>query len=364
MSATGRGIHPSRALSAVSRLAGIDLARGLAVFGMFAAHLLVIDPFDPTQPLTWLDVVNGRSSILFATVAGVSIALMTGRAGSAGTQPLSGRSLTVARRRLAVRAAILWAIGMMLSAPGVPVFVILQAYGILFLLALPLVRLSVRTLWMLAASIALVVPWVLPSIDTALLNAGEVGGDLVLLLGWQYPFPLWAAFMIAGLAAARSDLRAWRTQVALVAAGATCAIVALAASAFSSVPRGSYLGRVLSDEAHSGGVFEAVGSGGFALAVIGLCLLICRTPMRVAVLPIRAVGGMPLTAYVGQIVAWGIWASLSLGDVHDLAGFRALQPFWPFVLATLVFCTAWAVFLGRGPLERALGFATRVVVPG
>ncbi len=357
-------VHPPRALSAVSRLAGIDLARGLAVVGMFAAHLLVIEPFDPAHPATWLDVVNGRSSILFATVAGVSIALMTGRTVSAGTQPVLGRSLTVARRRLVVRAAIIWAIGMMLSATGVPVFVILQAYGILFLLALPLVRLPARTLWMLAASVAMVVPWVLPSIDNALVNAGEVGGDIVLLLGWHYPFPLWAAFMIAGLAAARSDLRALRTQVVLVAAGATCAIVAAAASAFVSASPASYLGRVLADEPHSGGVLEAVGSGGFALAVIGLCLLICRTPLRVAVLPLRAVGTMPLTAYVGQIVAWAIWASLVLGDVHDLDGFRELQPFWPFVLGAFLFCTAWAVFLGRGPLERALGSATRVVVPG
>lgn len=361
---TGRGVHPSRALSAPGRLAGIDLARGLAVFGMFAAHLLVIDPFDPEQPSSWLDVVNGRSSILFATVAGASIAFMTGRAGSAGTEPVSGRSLTVARRRLAIRAAILWAIGMMLSSTGVPVFVILQAYGILFLLALPLLRLSARSLWILAASIALVVPWVLPLIDTALLNARDVGGDLVLLLGWQYPFPLWVAFTIAGLAAARSDLRALRTQVVLVAAGATCTIAAASASAFVSAPRGSYLGRVLSEAAHSGGVLEAVGSGGFALAVMGLCLLLCRTPVRAVAMPIRAVGAMPLTAYVGQIVAWAVWASLALGDVHDLAGFRELQPFWPFVLATLVFCTAWAMFLGRGPLERALGFATRVAVPG
>lgn len=346
------------------RLAGIDLARGLAVFGMFAAHLLVIDAFDPVRPATWADVVNGRSSVLFATVAGVSIALMTAAPGTAGARPASGATLGLARRRLAVRAGIIWALGMLLSATGVPVYVILQAYGILFLVSLPLVRLSARTLWMLAAAIALLVPWTLPLLDGAFVAAGPVGGDLVLLLGWRYPFPLWAAFVVAGIAAGRSDLRATRTVVALVAVGIGCAVVAGAASAVVSFPAGSYLGFVFSDAAHSGGLLEAVGSGGVALAVIGVCLLVCRTPVAGVLVPIRAVGSMPLTAYVGQTLVWAAWAALALDDVGDLSGFLALQPFWPFVIVTLAFCTAWALLLGRGPLERVLALATRLAIPG
>ena len=354
----------ARTLDDAGRLAGVDLARGLAVFGMFAAHLLVIPHFDAAQPATWVDLVNGRSSILFATLAGVSIALMSGARASAGSSPASGRTLVVARRRLVVRAVIIWGIGMLLNATGVPVYVILPAYGILFLLAVPLLRLSASTLWVLAAVVGVGAPWLLPLADRVLVAAGPVGGDLVLLLGWHYPFLLWAAFLIAGLAAARSDLRSLRTLVALVVGGAACAIAAAAASTVIDLPEDSYLGRVLADGAHSGGVLETVGSGGFALAVVGLCLLICRTPARIVLLPVRAVGSMPLTAYVGQIVAWAVWASFALGDVGDLSGFRALQPFWPFVGATLVFCTAWALVVGRGPLERALAYATRAVIRG
>lgn len=354
----------ARTLDDAGRLAGVDLARGLAVFGMFAAHLLVTPHFDAAQPATWVDLVNGRSSILFATLAGVSIALMSGARASAGSSPASGRTLVVARRRLVVRAVIIWGIGMLLNATGVPVYVILPAYGILFLLAVPLLRLSASTLWVLAAVVGVGAPWLLPLADRVLVAAGPVGGDLVLLLGWHYPFLLWAAFLIAGLAAARSDLRSPRTLVALVVGGAACAIAAAAASTVIDIDEDSYLGRVLADGAHSGGVLEAVGSGGFALAVVGLCLLICRTPARIVLLPVRAVGSMPLTAYVGQIAAWAVWASFALGDVGDLSGFRALQPFWPFVAATLVFCTVWALLLGRGPLERAVAYATRVVIPG
>ena len=44
-----------RRLDGPGRLTGIDLARGLAVLGMLAAHLLTIELFDPGDPSTWLD---------------------------------------------------------------------------------------------------------------------------------------------------------------------------------------------------------------------------------------------------------------------------------------------------------------------
>ena len=60
-------------LNGPARIGGVDLARGLAVLGMFAAHLLwITEPFDVLEPDTWIAVVSGRSSILFATLAGVS----------------------------------------------------------------------------------------------------------------------------------------------------------------------------------------------------------------------------------------------------------------------------------------------------
>ncbi|RYY50353.1 MAG: hypothetical protein EOO24_66750 [Comamonadaceae bacterium] len=69
---------------------------------------------------------------------------------------------------------------------------------------------------------------------------------------------------------------------------------------------------------------------------------------------------MPLTAYTGQIVAWAIAAALLIGDIGDLAGFRALDPLGPFVLTTLVLCTAWALLRGRGPMERLVAWVTRL----
>lgn len=64
------------------RLSGIDVARGLAVFGMIGVHVGVSATFDLADPLTWTTLVSGRSSILFAVVAGVSVGIAAGAGGS------------------------------------------------------------------------------------------------------------------------------------------------------------------------------------------------------------------------------------------------------------------------------------------
>src|SRR5688500_16087431 len=63
--------------SAAARLGGVDLARGLAVFGMFAAHVGP-DPRDGGLIGPLMQLTHGRSSVLFAALAGLSLALITG----------------------------------------------------------------------------------------------------------------------------------------------------------------------------------------------------------------------------------------------------------------------------------------------
>ncbi|MFI8633439.1 heparan-alpha-glucosaminide N-acetyltransferase domain-containing protein [Microbacterium sp. NPDC077663] len=352
-----------RSWNGPARLHGIDLARALAVFGMLAAHLLTIkEPLRLTDPSTWMDVVNGRSSILFALLAGVSIALITG-----GRMPHRGTRLGVDRRRLAVRAVVLWAIGLLLIQTGVPIYVILPAYGILFLLALPLLTLPIWALWAIAASVGVVVPWVLPALDALPIWEGLAGETLFLVVGWAYPFPLWIAFVVAGMALGRTDLRRAGTQALILAAGvavvALGSTIGLLADAGDWASPDSYAGAVLSAEAHSGGIVEVVSSTGFAMAVLGACLLVCRTPLTWVLAPVRAVGSMPLTAYVGQVLAWAVVALAVFGDTTDLRAFRDLHPLGWFCLGAIVLCSLWALLVGRGPLESALAAVSRRVVP-
>jgi uncharacterized membrane protein YeiB len=349
-------------LNGPQRIAGIDLARGLAVVGMLAAHLLWIDEFSFADPGGWLAIVDGRSSILFATLAGVSIGLVTG-----GRTPLPPAGLRTARLRLVVRAFVLWIVGMLLIATGVPVYVILPAYAILFLLAATLVSLSARVLIALAVGLALIMPFVQVLLDELPVWNSAMAPLLSQALGWHYPFPVWIEFVVAGLAVARAGILRTRVQLAVLGAGVALAVAGYGAAAAGGADLGgesaSFWGAVWTARPHSSGVLEVLGSGGFALAVIALCVLLCRTALRWVVLPIRAVGAMPLTAYTAQIVGWAIVATLLLGDPGDLRAFRDLEPFWPLTLGILAGATAWALLIGRGPLEWVVDRVAKIAVP-
>jgi uncharacterized membrane protein len=349
-------------LNGPQRVGGVDLARGLAVLGMFAAHLLWIEePFDFADPGTWIAVVEGRSSILFATLAGVSLGLMTG-----GRTALQGRARSIADRRIAVRAGLLWLLGVALILTGVPVYVILPAYAILFLLAIPLTGFGPRVLLPLAAVLAVVMPFVQVLLDALPLWNTSPGSALSLAIGWHYPFTTWIAFVVAGMGVARADVRRLRVQCWLLGAGAALAVLGYGIDAAIGSGEAAELlsfdGALWTARAHSTGLLEVIGSGGFALAVLGASLLLCRTVLTFVVLPLRAVGAMPLTAYTLQLVVWAAVAGAELGDSGDLAGFRALEPFWPLTLGTIVFCTAWALLAGRGLLETALDRAAKFAV--
>jgi uncharacterized membrane protein YeiB len=351
-----------RRLNGVGRIHGVDLARGLAVLGMFAAHLLwITGPLDVSQPASWLVVVEGRSSILFATLAGVSIGLVTG-----GRTALRGEAATTVSLRIVVRACLLGVLGLLLIATGVPVYVILPAYAILFLLAVPLAHLGARALLVIAGVLALTMPLVQVALDALPFWRTPSGNDLSLAIGWHYPFTTWIVFVVAGLGVARAGVTRWRVQWWLVGAGGALAVIAYGLDATTGADAqaeaSSFAGALWTARAHSTGLLEVVGSGGFALAVLGTSLLICRTVVTYVLLPLRAVGAMPLTAYTLQLVVWALIASFVLGDTGDLRGFRELEPFWPLTLGTVVFCTAWALLVGRGPLETAVDRIARLVV--
>jgi len=350
-------------LNGPQRIAGVDLARGLAVLGMIAAHVLWIDdPFDWGDPSTWAAVVHGRSSILFATLAGVSIGLVTG-----GTTPIVGDAMRTARLRLIVRACLLWLLGLVLIGTGVPVYVILPAYAVLFLLSLPFLGLGARQVLVLAAVLAIVMPFVQVVFEALPVWSSPAGNDLSLAIGWHYPFPVWIAFLLAGLGVARAGILRLRVQVWMVAVGAALALIGYgmdaATGADLKAEETSLWGAVWTSRPHSTGLLEVIGSGGFAISLIGVCLLLCRTLLTWLVLPVRAVGAMPLTAYTAQLLVWAIVAAAVLGDTGDLAGFRDLEPFPALVLWIVLGCTAWALLVGRGPLEWAFDRVARLAVP-
>ncbi|MER6155569.1 DUF418 domain-containing protein [Streptomyces sp. NPDC001868] len=387
----------------MGRLVGVDLARALAVFGMYVVH--IGPPLSATTGVaSWIRYISdGHSSVLFATLAGFSLMLLAGR-----REPKTGLAGRQARARIAIRAVILLALGtvMAMEYGGV---IILGFYGVYFLLALPLVRLSARTLAIIAAAFALVTPQLAfaltslltPSVQQSintydpLRHLGEVGVLDLLLTGF-YPALTWMSFVIAGMALGRLDLSCGTIQKRLAALGATLTAAAYGMSLLlagkgalrslaedgpssggsgsmpsgsGSMPSGS--GSMPTDAGsfpdmpasfllkagpHSGTTFDIIGSVGIAiLVIVGATVAMDRLPrLRRLAKPVIAVGTMSLTAYVGHFLAQTAFATP--------AGTGTQQSWLPlimYVLGAILFAAIWSRFFRRGPLEYLLNAATK-----
>lgn len=359
------------------RLMGLDIARGLAILGMVGAHVGGVGDLYLEDISTWGGIVHGRPSILFAVLAGVSISLMTGR-----TQVPAVEDLPRIRLSLVGRGSVIFLIGLLLELINTPVAVILTLYGLLYVVAIPFLRWRVRNLLILSAALAVGAPVVI-----ALLRAFAMvpmGPGISLTLYGMYPITLWATLMFAGMALGRLPLSSVRTAVVCVLVGGALVVVGgvlglfgqdvddnlwmmppgIGAEGWDNYPErlaemdplALVMTAITADAPHSAGIAEILGSGGFAIAVIGLCLLASQ-PLRWLLLPLAALGSMPLTAYTAHVI--------SLTVIASPGGFPDDPALWGWTtLALLVGTTFVAMFFGQGPLERVTAAAAHAMAGG
>ena len=213
-----------------TRLVGVDLARCLALVGMVTAHLLpgVVDG----QVTLTHQVVAGRSSGLFAVLAGLAIVLL-----ARSRAPVRGQAWHAEVAGAAARALGLGVLGLLLGLLDTAMPVILTYYAVLFLLATPFLALRTRWIAAWAAGILVVGPPLSQLVRAGL--APDAPGnptpasllapvDLLqdLLLTGSFPALTWLPFVLAGMVVGRLDLRS--TAVAQRLAGAGAALVLLA----------------------------------------------------------------------------------------------------------------------------------------
>ncbi|MET8875553.1 heparan-alpha-glucosaminide N-acetyltransferase domain-containing protein [Nocardia sp. NPDC004604] len=350
-----------------NRIGAVDTARGLAVVGMIAAHTLAYGELTWSDPAHWTNIASGRSSILFAVLGGVSLALMTGRA-----HPPTGSDLVTVRLRVMVRAALLFLIGGILQATGTTAAVILEYYAVMFVLALPFLAWRPRRLLITAAVWAVITPvlvWCLVSVlPTSTLGTG---GIVTLAISGSYPALIWVAFILIGLAIGRSDFTAIRTRLlgwGVAAAVLGYGIAWACTKVFGSgapdlgdldtkdvdpdaIPGPGFVS-LLTAQPHSGTFFEILASGGLAVAVLGL-LLSCPPVLMRILTPLTAIGYLPLTVYAAHVI--------SLAFVDERADGNPAFFLWSVAIAA-VGSLLWTRFLGRGPLERLVTWVTRAAV--
>lgn len=213
------------------RITGVDAARGLALVGMISIHVLPMATGTGEPTITW-QLAAGVSAALFSLLAGVSLALSTG-----GSNPIGGTALNGARIGTAVRAVLLIALGLLLALVNPPAGVILAYYGVMFLLAVPLLGAGAGTLFWCAAAFAVIGgPFVhyagaqLPGLygyDPSVVTLFTAPGATIsaLLVTGTYPALAWMAFICAGLAIGRLRLRTQDVQLRLIVGGLLTAVV-------------------------------------------------------------------------------------------------------------------------------------------
>ncbi|MCP2243984.1 heparan-alpha-glucosaminide N-acetyltransferase domain-containing protein [Lentzea aerocolonigenes] len=400
----------------MGRLVGVDLARALAVFGMYVVHLGP-STTNASGIGAWVrHLTEGRSSALFATLAGFSLMLIAGR-----LEPKTGVAGRQAKARIAIRAAVLLVLGtVMINLYGD--VVILASYGLFFLLALPLVRLSAKTLAIIAAGVAVFGPLLAFGLKVLITEPAraaakaydplaQLGGAglLDLTLTGFYPAIPWMAFIIAGMALGRLDVTSSAVRKRLAVFGPALAVFAygtswLLAQLIDGVREaaemqsargpgsGSGMGKgpkdigamgdmgsmppnttgsgwsLLTSGPHSGMPFDVIGCIGVAITVIVLAMMaIDRLPLlqRLAA-PIIAVGTMSLTAYVGHFLLSSQMSGASGAPGDSMTGVTAgseAQASWTpvlmFIFGAMAFAFIWSRFFRRGPLEYLLNLATK-----
>ncbi|MDT0303736.1 DUF418 domain-containing protein [Streptomonospora wellingtoniae] len=388
---------PPAAAAPRPRLVGVDVARGLAVLGMFVIHVGLGWSLGADGANHFTDLVSGRSAALFAVLAGVSIALLSG-----GSTPVQGRAMGVALWRVVVRGLLVLPVGVGLTMLGTPVAVILAYYAAFFVLAVPLIDERWKVVAGTAAILAVAGPvasfWLRSLIadgplarPAALVDAYDPlvalsgSGLLDLLVTGSYPAMTWLPYVLAGLAVGRLDLTSLRVRAGLLATGSALAALGYGLSWVAMNPMGGrarleagYSAAAMADHGgytstaqamaegfagtvpvndwvwlltalpHSGTPLELAGAGGIAIAVLGLCLL-AEPALRWVGYPLAAVGSLALTVYVGHVLLiwvaeYGLWQGTPLEWVTDDLGLTLL-------VAALGGATLWRLAVGRGPLE-------------
>lgn len=366
------------------RLSGIDAARGIALFGMMSTHVFPLY-VEGTSEASWIGATfSGRSSALFALVAGIGLALLSG-----GSRMHNRSGISRDRRGIAARAVVIAMVGLMLGGLETNIAVILFHYGILFLMALPFVGLPLRRLawwaagWTLLSPVAafLLRPWIEATVNPPDLDGNPAlehfGQPLTLLtdifVTGYYPALQWLSYLLLGMLIGRLNLRSLGVQAGLLMAGIGLAGLAKFVSAFLLGPLGGLAvllqtpqGQRFDIEAmlpvsltgidqtgtwwwlavsapHSGTPLDLMHTAGTAAAAVGLCLLVARH-LQWLLVPLSASGAMTLTLY-----SLHIWI-MSIVDQQEVP----LDPapvYWAQAAVFIAFGLLLRKLNVRGPLE-------------
>ena len=334
---------------ASKRLQGVDVARALAIFAMFAAH---IGPTDRYGALgRTFHFLDGLAPVLFVVVAGMGTSMLT----------LARNDSVAVRIRLLWTAALLAVLGFSTQALDHHVFVILQHFSVLFLVAALVIGIDSRRLAAAGFALAVLGPLIYlagllryPELFArSVVRVSDSLGEITvgLLINGIYPALTYIGIFLVGMWLGRLPLgdRAVTVSMirlgALVAAGSWVLVVAVETLWF--LPQGHPDWRwIVVMRPHSQMPMWFIATGGFAVALIGICLALFRSRSWWS-LPLVAVGQMSLTLYVLHLLAF-TWFPGRLVSfyLHEAAVITLL-----FCLVATGLAMLWVHLFKIGPLE-------------
>jgi uncharacterized membrane protein len=337
------------------RVDGVDAARGLALIGMFVAHVSpVVASLEAAQ---FIAIADERPRLLFALTAGIGLGFISG-----GMRPIAeGRGDL--RRQIAIRAAILIALGILIDFVFHPlVFIILDVYGAAFLVMLPLMFIPPRVALGLGAGLLAVTP------ALAQMGARTEFVNLVRqtplkflsdwVVGGPYPVIVWVPVMLIGLALARLDLTSPRVVGFIALVGAVAASVFLPIASRLPPP---HLASESGWSVPLRASLETLGNVGVGALVVAAMLtltMLARPAVRrvagAVLSPITAMGSMPLSIYTMHLVVISLAVRVEDGVLTDDSWAMLIG----LIVGSMVFAWTWRRTIGRGPLEQALRWAS------
>ena len=334
------------------RIVGIDMARGIAMFGMTVVHFVNFREDDGALA-TFAELFRGRAMPLFMMLGGIGVTFLTRRSSTPS-------------RDLLIRAVMLVALGLFMTEHVPRLAIVLQAYGLFFILSIVWFRLPSKVLIGLVPLVTAFGAWSyqvigLPRVQTRFDELLTVEGPQSLIFDGFYPlFPV-GAFFLTGIVLGRINLNSDRVAAVLASVGVVAGVgIRVGADFFASAFNlqtdfGGNAGdgifhfsRLLDSQGHSAMPAWVLSAIGTSMAVLGLSLLIAkRAPMLVS--PLVAVGSFSLTYYVYQ--AW-------LTNVVPPTFETSTGTEWIFTIAVyvsfIILALIYRMFFTSGPFERVL----------
>jgi uncharacterized membrane protein YeiB len=338
-----------------ARLAGLDLARYLALIGMVIVNFDVVMVGSETSgPMRFAELLQGRAAAIFVVLAGLGFGLAAGRT-----------AWTATMRTTLKRVAFLFLLGMinMLIFPAD----IIHYYAFYFLFGLLFLGISNDQIFAAIIVLTACFPLALLFFDyeagwnwetVSYSGLWTVRGFLrnLFLNGW-HPIIPWMVFFLVGILLSRITLGSRKVQSVLLLAGVavfamTLFLAGLLTEAASALdPELHYFFTTAPIPPMP--LFVAAGCS-IACAVIGLCLIAepWLKSWRLLEL-ITPAGRQTLTIYIAHIVI-GMGLLEGLNMIGGQSPKQALGAAFVFCAVATVFAFLWSLVFKRGPLETAM----------